>query len=236
MSEELIEKYLELRRRQTPPIDPDKAALLVIDMQEYQVRKGYTIYDALNNIVPGMLDYFVDQVTETVEPNIRRLIDFFRQRKIRIVYTLFCSHTRDGSDLSKQFQVLNRGMKAAFGDVFFPPLDHPGSKIIDSLKPEDDDLLIVKNTSGVFTATSLEWHLRNMGIEQLIVVGVVTNMCVEGAARTGSELGFDVFLVDDACCAWSPELHQNCLRSLELLFVNVLTTDQVMEKLEPGAG
>ena len=71
-----------------------------------------------------------------------------------------------------------------------------------------------------------------MDIEQLFVVGVVTNMCVEGAARTASEYGFDVFVIDDACAAWSPETHKNTLRSFEMLFGYVMTTDDVIKKIK----
>jgi nicotinamidase-related amidase len=232
MSQDLIEKHLANRRKAVPEIVPEKAALLVVDMQEYQVRKDWPVYKSLDATVPGILDYFMDRVTEVVEPNIRRLAALFRERKMKVIYTMFSSFNRDGSDLTRQLQRLNRGVSKALGDVAFPPVDHPGSKIIDFLKPEDDDLIIVKNTSGVFTATSLEIFLHNMGIEQLIVTGVVTNMCVEGAARTGAELGFDVILVDDACAAWSPEIHKASLRSLELLFCHVLNTGQVIERIK----
>jgi nicotinamidase-related amidase len=65
----------------------------------------------------------------------------------------------------------------------------------------------------VFTSTKPGFILNNMGIEQLLVTGVVTNVCVEGAARSADDLGFDVFLIDDACAALSPTMHAHSLRS-----------------------
>jgi nicotinamidase-related amidase len=123
-------------------------------------------------------------------------------------------------------------MRARWGEALFPDVDHPGSEIVAPLAPREEDLVVVKNTSGVFTATNLELLLQNMGIEQLVVCGVVTNMCVEGAARTGAELGFDVFLVSDACAAWSQEIHDATLRSFELLFGHVVPTDRLIEEIE----
>jgi nicotinamidase-related amidase len=70
-----------------------------------------------------------------------------------------------------------------------------------------------------------------MGVEQLFVTGVVTNQCVEGAARTASELGFDVFIIADACAAWSPEIHNNSLQSFALLFGYVMTTQEAVAKV-----
>ena len=211
-----------------PEIKPDRAALLVIDMQEYQVRKSWAAYKLSNAVVPGMLDYFMEQAATVAEPNIRKLLDFFREHNLRIIYTMYSSFDKDGNDLPKRTQALNRMARQQVGDAVFPHKDHPGSEIIDSLKPRESDLVIIKNTSSVFTATKLEFILKNMGIEQLFVTGVVTNMCVEGSARTAAELGFDVFLIDDACAAWSPEMHTHTLRSFALLFGSVMTTDEAL--------
>jgi nicotinamidase-related amidase len=235
MPQDAVEAHLALRRAMTPAIVPSKAALLVIDMQEYQVRKGWTCYRAANEFSPGLLDDFMHQVETVAEPNIARLVDLFREKGMRIVYTKFSSFSKDGSDLTRQLQTLNAAMRERWGEALFPDVDHPGSEIVASLEPREEDLVVAKNTSGVFTATNLELLLQNMGIEQLIVCGVVTNMCVEGAARTGAELGFDVFLVSDACAAWSPEIHEATLRSFELLFGFTAPTDRVIEEIRKSA-
>ena len=232
MSEELIEKWLEIKKSMAPDIDPKKSALLIIDMQEYQVRKDWAFYKFMDNMVSGIFDYFVTQVSNVTEPNIKRLIDFFREKKIKIIYTIFSSFNKDGSDLTRQLKMGNEMARGICGDVLIPHKDHPGSQIIDSIRPQDEDLVIIKNTSGVFTATSLELYLKNMQIEQLFVVGVVTNMCVEGSARIANEYGFDVFLIDDACAAWSPATHKNTLRSFQMVFGYVMTTDEAIQKIK----
>jgi nicotinamidase-related amidase len=231
MSQDAVDAHLALRRATAPAIVPSKAALLVIDMQEYQVRKDWTCYRAANEFAPGLLDDFMHQVETVAEPNIVRLIGLFREKGMRIVYTKFSSFSKDGSDLTRQLQTLNASMRERWGEALFPDVDHPGSEIVASLAPREEDLVVVKNTSGVFTATNLELLLQNMGIEQLVVCGVVTNMCVEGAARTGAELGFDVFLVSDACAAWSQEIHEATLRSFELLFGFAAPTDRIIEEI-----
>jgi nicotinamidase-related amidase len=144
---------------------------------------------------------------------------------------MYSSFQKEGGDLPARQRALNSLAQMQFHESVFPHKDHPSSRIIDSLRPDESDLVVIKNTSGVFTTTKLEFYLRNMGIEQLLVTGVVTNQCVEGAARTASELGFDVFMIDDACAAWSHEIHRHCLESFSLLFGYVMTTEKALASL-----
>jgi nicotinamidase-related amidase len=231
MGDPMIQRWLEMRKSMTLEIKPDKSALLIIDMQEYQVRKEWAAYRLSQAVVPGMLDYFMEETATVAEPNIRKLINFFREHNLQIIYTMYSSFDKDGNDLPQRVRSLNRMARQQVGDAAFPHKDHPGSKIIDLLKPEERDLVVIKNTSSVFTSTKLEFILKNMGIEQLFVTGVVTNMCVEGTARTAAEFGFDVFLIDDACAAWSPEIHRHALESFALLFGWVMTTDEALATL-----
>ena len=232
MAKDVIEQWLDIMRATTPEINPHKSALLIIDMQEYQVRKDWALYKLMDESVPGILDHFVDQVSKVVEPNIKKLIELFRENKMKIIYAMFSSFNKDGSDFTRKIKVFNEIARQQYGDVLFPHKDHAGSQIVNSLKPKNEEMVVIKNTSGVFTATNLELFLQNMGVEQLFVVGVVTNICVEGSARAASELGFDVFIIDDACAAWSPEIHKNTLVSFEMMFGSVIRTDEVIKKVK----
>lgn len=208
------------------------SALLIIDMQECQVRKESAAYKLSNTNFPGMLDYFMEQTATVAEPNIRKLIDFYRKHGLQIIYTMYCSFDKDGNDLPKRERDINRTAINQVGDAFYLHKDHPGAKIIDLLKPEERELVVIKNTSNVFTSTKLEFILNNMGIEQLLITGTMTNVCVEGTSRTASELGFDVFIIHDACAALSPTMHMNTLRSFSLSFGFVMTTDEALVKLQ----
>ena len=225
MSQDAIDKRLEYRRSMAPTIDPAKACLLIIDMQEYQIRRDWALFKASNMVTPGLLDYFVGEVSDRVEPNIKRLLDVCRQQGLQVAYTMFSSFQKDGGDLTRQMKQINSRGEQMLGAPLFPHKDDPASEIVKSLEPRPEDLVVVKNTSGVFTATNFDALLKNMGIEQLLVCGVVTNMCVEGSARFGAELGYDVFIIGDACAAWSEEVHDASLRSFEMIFGHIITTD-----------
>ncbi len=56
-------------------------------------------------------------------------------------------------------------------------------------------------------------------------------MRVEGAARIAADLGFRVVVVDDACAAWSPTVHEVSLRSLELLYCDVSRTEDLVKRI-----
>lgn len=226
-----MEKYLRLRRDLMGEIDPQKTALLVIDMQKYQVEREWAMYKILNANSPGLLDYFIEEVRKRVVPNLQKLIQFCHEMKVPVIYTKFSSFMTDGSDLPKPTQTQNKKAKEFMGLVPFPHIADPSSEIIDDLKVEKEDVIIQKITSGVFISTRLDSYLKNMGVETVLVCGVVTNFCVESSAREAVDYGFQVVVLDDCCAAWSPELHQAALKSFELVYGYVMPFEKVIKKL-----
>ena len=78
-------------------------------------------------------------------------------------------------------------------------LSLPTGAQIDGLEPRDGDIVVVKDVNSGFVGTSLEIELRRSGIRRLVVIGFFTNFCVETTVRMAGNLGFDVYLVEDAC-------------------------------------
>ena len=229
--EEMIDNFYKFNQRLIGDIIPKQTALIVVDMQKYQVQKDYAAYKAMNNVTPGILDYFVEEVENKITPNLRKLIDFCHEIGIPIIYTKFSSFMPDGSDLTRSIKFLNDFAKNLIGEVVFPYISHHSSDIIDELKPEDRDFVLQKNTSGTFISTRLDSFLRNMDIETVLVTGVVTNFCVYATAREAADYGFQVVVVEDCCAAWSPEIHEATLKSFGLLTGYILTHTKVMKKI-----
>ncbi|MFX1469127.1 MAG: cysteine hydrolase family protein [Promethearchaeota archaeon] len=229
--EEKIDQYLKLKRGFAPSIIPRESALIIIDMQNYQVKKTSAIVELFEKSVPGLIQYFIKRVDEMVIPNIKRLLEFFRENKIPIYYTKFASRRKDRNDYANNIQLYNQIFENMFGKYIFPSIQEPTADLIPELKPEEDDVVILKTTNGTFNSTDLEHYLRNLGINTVIIVGVVTNVCVENTARTAFDLGFNVYVIDDACAAWSPTIHNAALRGMELFFTNTLTTDELLKRL-----
>ena len=131
-----------------------------------------------------------------------------------MIHTRIQSLTPDGRDRSPGHRRL--GLHAP-----------PGSReaeFLDELAPVEGEIVINKTASGVFAATNLEYVLRNLGIRALVVAGVYTNECVSTAIRDGSDLGFHITMVQDACTTVTPELHASAVRTLTDRYCRVVDT------------
>jgi len=234
--EDKIKDFYKFHQRLIGDISPKQTALIVVDMQKYQVQKDCAAYKAMNKVTPGIFDYFIKEVENLVTPNLRKLIDFCREAKIPIIYTKYSSFMPDGSDLTKSTKFLNNFSKNLVGEVAFPYIGHHSSDIIDELMPDEGDFVIQKNTSGTFMSTRIESFLRNMDIETVLVTGVVTNFCVYATAQEAADYGFQAVIVEDCCAAWSPEIHKAALRSFGLLTGYVLTYQKVVKKMSKVEG
>ncbi|MFX1280500.1 MAG: cysteine hydrolase family protein [Promethearchaeota archaeon] len=229
--EDKINSFYKFHQRLINEILPKKTALIVVDMQKYQVQKDYAAFKAMNNITPGIFDYFAEEVEKKVIPNLRKMIDFCHEAEIPVIYTKFSSFMPDGSDLTRSTKFLNDFCKNLVGEVAFPYIEHHSSDIIDELRPEDGDFVIQKNTSGTFISTRLDSFLRNMEIETVLITGVVTNFCVYATAREAADYGFQVVIVEDCCAAWNSEIHEATLKSFGLLTGFILTHEKVIKKI-----
>jgi biuret amidohydrolase len=212
-------------------IDSTKTALIIVDMQKYQIKKEHAAYKSLEKVAPGVLDYFVNEVERRVIPNLQKLVKFCHEKEIPVIYTKYSSFMLDGSDFSKSVKKINQTSKSLVGEIGFPYILDPSSDIIDELKPEYGDLVLQKNTSGTFISTRLDSFLRNMGIETVLVSGILTNFCVHSTAREAVDYGFQTVIVDDCCAAWSEELHASILKSFGLIYGYILPYEKVIRKI-----
>jgi nicotinamidase-related amidase len=75
----------------------------------------------------------------------------------------------------------------------------PTGAFIAGLEPRPREVVISKDVNGGFIGTNLEIHLRRSGVSRVVAAGFFTNMCVETTIRHGGNLGFDMYLAEDAC-------------------------------------
>ena len=229
------EKYAELQRlRNAAPlsIDPQHTALVIIDMQEYFLNSESPFSRACEAQVPGVLAHFQERGRNIVEPTLQRLLSCFRSHGMRTMYTTVASELSDGHDLMPIMQQRNIAAYERTQEPFVPQRTDAWARIVPTLDPQPDELVINKTTYGTFTSTGLDHTLRNLGITTLVIGGVVTNVCVETTARDAADHGYGVILVDDACAAYSPEIHQATLLSFQGPFGRVRTADDIVTLIE----
>ena len=76
-----------------------------------------------------------------------------------------------------------------------------GTEIHELVTPADGETVITKDEANSFLGTNLEQHLRGAGIDELVVAGMMSSMCVDATARAAADGGFAVTVVHDACAA-----------------------------------
>ncbi|MYE22743.1 MAG: cysteine hydrolase [Gammaproteobacteria bacterium] len=194
-------------------VDPASSALLLVDLQNGQCG---TDARAAHPTRAG----FFDRVQEVVVPAGRRLIHACRAARAEVIYTVIESLTLDGRDRGLDHKI--SGIFAAKGSW--------EAQVIEPLAPSDNDIVIPKTSSSLFNSTGFDHVLRNLGIESLMVMGVVTDQCVETTVRDGCDHGYLMTLVEDGCAAWSPERHAESLLGLKG-YCRVRTSRQLVAEI-----
>ncbi len=126
-------------------------------------------------------------------------------------------------------------------------LGTPGGEFLEGLEPREGESVIVKDVNGGFIGTNLEITLRRRGVHRLIICGYFTNFCVETTARSAGNLGYDTYVVHDACATSNrighdgrdhdPQLvHDLALASLHREFCTVIATSDALGLLDGDAG
>ena len=121
----------------------------------------------------------------------RALADAFRARGLPVVLV-----TADGSAPGRAEQSRSLGK--------LPP---NFAEVVDEMAPQAGDILVRKQTWGVFASSDLEARLKALGVTQVVVTGVATSAGVESTARQAYEAGFNVTIPTDAVGDLRPEAH-----------------------------
>lgn len=206
--------------------DPEKTALLVVDMQNQFVKKDFG--DARIAKEKGMWDswkYFYGRLENTVIPNNKKLLDFFRKNKMEVTYGRIACYHKDGRDRSPVQR------RPGWNNILLPVGTY-AAEIIDELKPLKDEIVVEKTTDSVLYGSNYKRILRNMGIECVVCTGVVTDQCVASTVRSLADAGFEVILPEDCCCAATKELHDAELTIMNQIYCSVTSVDETIEILE----
>jgi nicotinamidase-related amidase len=203
------------------PLDPKASALLFIDVQNFSVRRnGGEFKDVPDDEIAGKYGYYFERLKSTVIPNMQKLQRTFRTAGIEVLYTTIESLTKDGRDRSLDYKITG----------FHVPRGSEDGKVIDEIAPGDDEIVLPKSSSSVFVSTHIDYLLRNLGVRQLVLSGLVTDQCVESAVRDACDLGYLVTLVPDACATYGAERHENSLRAIKG-YCRQVNTDVLIEEI-----
>lgn len=211
-------------RPPAPPLEAGKVALVTIDMQYLDAHPDGWMGRVAK--AEGKVHVLAERFAaiDAIVPNIARLQRAFRDAGQEVIHVRVKYRTLDGRDARRAF------MPAP--DAQPIERDDRDDDFLEGIGPEGDEIVFSKTSASVFSSTEIEGVLRRMGIEHLVVTGLVTDGCVELSSRDAADRGFSVTLVSDATCASTPAAHEDAIRRMtDGGFIVAKTTEQVVGEL-----
>ncbi|MCD7769420.1 MAG: cysteine hydrolase [Oscillospiraceae bacterium] len=206
-------------------IDPAKTALLIIDMQHVFITRPVLEDPTAEELAnAARWEQFYEAIDSTVIPNNQRILRFFRSKGIEVMFAKIQCRKKSGSDRSLDQKA------TGYNELLLPPGD-PLAEIVPALAPQEDEIVITKTTDSALTGSNLRLTLFNMGIDTVVVTGVLTDQCVSGTVRSLADESFKVWLIEDACRAATAQIQKNELEILNNIYCHVITTDELLEAL-----
>lgn len=186
-------------------LDPERAALLVIDMQQF-----FLDPESPSHTSGGT----------AIIPNVERLITAFREAGRPVIYTRHVHHP-DGIDA---------GIMGWWWEAMCVE-GSPESEIHPQIAPLEGEKVVDKHRYSAFYNTDLETVLRGLRVEDVVICGVMTNMCCESTARDAYYRDLRVFFLADATGAPDEDMQLASLLNLAYGFAYVTRSDRIIEKL-----
>jgi ureidoacrylate peracid hydrolase len=187
---------------------PSKSAVLVVDVQnDYCEPTGAVGAGRDTSAAMGMI------------PTLQHFLDEARAHGTNVIFIQTIHEPSTDSDVwiaRRADQSVGNCLKGTWGAEFtgISPLPH--------------EPVVIKHRYSAFINTRLDSVLRTLKVENLIVLGVATNVCVESTSRHGYMLDYNVVLVSDCCAAYSKEAHDMTLLVHQKYFGTVATSDAII--------
>ena len=191
------------KRHENILIQPGRAALLVLDMQDYFLREGSHA--------------FIPSAT-AILPNIQMLINIFSVYDRPIIFTRHINSPENAGMMSRWWRDLISASS-------------PDSKIISSLD-QSKGIVIRKSQYDAFYKSSLEQTLLANDIAQVVITGVMTHLCCETTARSAFVRGFEVFVTIDGTATTTEAYHRSSLLNLSHGFAVPVLVEEILPAFE----
>lgn len=182
-------------------LDINNSALLVIDMQDFFLEEKSHAYTATGTIVDN---------------NIKELIQKFRAANRPVIFTYFSVKPGEADPHGRWWH--NKSITS--------------DKIINSLEVLPTDLILRKNTYSTFHSPEnqkLRQLLKETNTSQVVISGILTNLCCETTAREAFHEDYDIFMPMDATATRNEEFHLASLKNLAFGFATIPTTNELLK-------
>ncbi|MDG6220452.1 MAG: cysteine hydrolase [Candidatus Thermoplasmatota archaeon] len=184
------------------PLDLENSCLIVVDMQKF-----FTCPES-HACMPN---------APRLEKNISRLLSAFRSRKLPVVFT------RHSHPLGRDTGALGRWWRDPIME------DNPLAGL--KMEPMPEEYVLIKDRYDAFFENGLEKVLADRGVKELVITGVMTDLCVETTSRSAFVRDYDVTVVMDATDTQDENLHLSALRTLAHGFAIIKSTNEILEEM-----
>jgi ureidoacrylate peracid hydrolase len=191
-------------------IIPAKSAVIVVDVQNDFCRPEGALGKAGAPTAAAM----------EMIPNLQRLLAAARATKAPVIFVQTIHEAATDSE------VWTWRMAGAVGGCC---RKNTWGAEFTEVAPLDDEPVVIKHRYSAFINTRLDSVLRTLKIENLIMTGVSTNVCVESTARQGYMLDYNIVFLSDCTAAYSQEEHEGALYNMRSHFGVVATADDVVK-------
>ncbi len=180
-------------------LDPERTALIVVDMQNDFVKEGGAL------VVPD---------AEGTIPKIQSLLRLARESGMKVVYS---QDTHGEGD--PEWEIWGEHVREGTW----------GWEIVDELKPREDEVVIRKVRYDAFYGTHLDHFLRLWEVDTLVICGTVANICVHYTAASAALRWYEVVIPRDATSALDPFDLESSLRQTSFLFAGRITESEAIK-------
>lgn len=201
-SQAMLEHLPGARHRRTSQYDPDKSALLILDMQSYFLEPSSHAF------IPS---------AAAIVPVLKVLAQSYYSLNLPVIFTQHLNTLQDAGSMASWWKDLIE-------------VNDPHSAIIPEFD-FSNRYVLRKSQYDAFYQTSLEDSLHKKGVSQVVVSGVMTHLCCETTARSAFVRGFKVFFIVDGTATYNEEHHQAALLNLSHGFATPILAAEIQDVL-----
>jgi len=213
--------------RLDPAILPSRTAVILIDLQN----------DIIRNPNGPFYGSIAEQVrAKQVVENVVRLTAGARAAGALIFY-ITVVRRQDYGDVVNQISELVAAGKASPAKKQVSLVEGTdGARLVDELKPQPQDYVLVKKRRNAFHQTELDFHLRARDITTLAIGGVATDLGVENTVRDAWDRDYNVIVLEDISVSAPPAAHDYAIANVFPRMARIMTSGRLLDELEINRG
>ena len=184
----------------------------------FERKAAVLVIDFINAYTTPSSPLYAPDVVKAVEAS-QSLLDQARRCHVPVIYTrvLYQKHGLDGGLFVKKIPVLREMVD-----------ENPMSHIVESIRPQDQDIILHKQYASCFFGTSLASTLTALGVDTVVMIGCSTSGCVRATAVDGMQHGFRVIIPQECVGDRHQSPHEAALFDVNSKYGDVMSKEDVM--------